>query len=144
MIPTCTVTERNRISLLIAEACETPTVAILRSKEFIINHLLSKTFGLTSGFYCGHHGDIFAFYSLYTVLIMASSFHGPPARLHNFVITCKRCKENIAAPVQTMPDTWIMAKCPLCHEKRRYLPAEIFRGRLSFDFEAWSRKAGRV
>jgi hypothetical protein len=66
---------------------------------------------------------------------MASSFHGPPARLHNFVITCKRCKENIAAPVQTMPDTWIIATCPLCHEKRRYLPAEIFRGRLSFDFE---------
>jgi hypothetical protein len=32
-----------------------------------------------------------------------------------------------------MPDAWIIAECPLCHERRRYLPAEIFRGRLSGD-----------
>jgi hypothetical protein len=30
-----------------------------------------------------------------------------------------------------MPDSWIIAECPLCGEKRRYLPADIFRGRLS-------------
>jgi hypothetical protein len=39
--------------------------------------------------------------------------------------------ENIAAPVQTMPSSWIIASCPLCEEKRRYLPTEIFLGRLS-------------
>lgn len=33
--------------------------------------------------------------------------------------------------VQTMPDTWIVAECPLCGERRRYLPTDIFRGRLS-------------
>jgi hypothetical protein len=70
-------------------------------------------------------------------------FQGPPERIHNFVITCKRYKENIAAPIQTMPDTWITHTCPLCAERRRYLPAEIFRGRLSFDFEQWVQKAGR-
>jgi hypothetical protein len=74
---------------------------------------------------------------------MATSFHGPPVRLHDFVITCKRCKKNIAAPIQTMPDTWIIAQCPLCGEKRRYLPAEIFKGRLSGDFETWVHQRGR-
>ena len=33
----------------------------------------------------------------------------------------------------TLPDSWIVAVCPLCGEKRRYLPAYIFRGRLSHD-----------
>ena len=26
-----------------------------------------------------------------------------------------------------MPDSWIAAQCPLCGEKRNYLPSEIFR-----------------
>ena len=38
--------------------------------------------------------------------------------------------ENIPAPVETLPDDWIIAACPLCGQKRRYLPAEIFQGRL--------------
>jgi hypothetical protein len=59
-------------------------------------------------------------------------FQGPASRICNFVITCKRCRENIAAPVETMPDGWIIHTCPLCGERRRYLPAEIFKGRLSY------------
>jgi hypothetical protein len=31
-----------------------------------------------------------------------------------------------------MPDYWIAARCPLCGEKRSYLPSEIFRGNLSY------------
>lgn len=50
--------------------------------------------------------------------------------LYPFVIACKRCHENIPAPVETLPDDWIIAEC-LCSEKRRHLPAEIFRGKLS-------------
>ncbi|WP_058186189.1 hypothetical protein [Terracidiphilus gabretensis] len=49
----------------------------------------------------------------------------------DFTIRCKGCNENINAPVGTMPSSWIIAACPLCQEKRRYLPTEIFRGRLS-------------
>jgi hypothetical protein len=30
-----------------------------------------------------------------------------------------------------MPDTWIIAACPICGSKYRYLPADLFRGRLS-------------
>jgi hypothetical protein len=63
-------------------------------------------------------------------------FHGPTSGIHPFVILCKGCEQNIPAPVQTMPDTWIVAVCPRCGEKRRYLPADIFRGRLSHDLLA--------
>jgi hypothetical protein len=56
-----------------------------------------------------------------------------PQILHcDFTISCKRCGENIPAPVATMPDSWITAQCPLCGEKRSYLPSEIFRGKLSY------------
>jgi hypothetical protein len=52
--------------------------------------------------------------------------------------------ESIAAPVETLPDSWIIAPCPLCKEERRYFPAEIFRGRLSWGDEQAVRRAGRV
>jgi hypothetical protein len=32
-----------------------------------------------------------------------------------------------------LPDSWIVANCSLCGEKRRYLPVDIFQGRLSHD-----------
>lgn len=60
-------------------------------------------------------------------------FHGPTFGIHSFVIVCKGCQQNVPAPVQTLPDSWIVAECPLCGEKRRYLPADIFKGRLSHD-----------
>ena len=58
-------------------------------------------------------------------------FNLPTSGKYPFVIVCKACKENIPAPVMTMPDAWIIADCPLCKVKRRYLAAEIFEGRLS-------------
>jgi hypothetical protein len=59
----------------------------------------------------------------------------PQSRHCDFIIACKGCGENIPAPVGTMPDTWIIADCPLCGAKRRYLPTDIFQGRLSFHLE---------
>ena len=58
-------------------------------------------------------------------------FQGPPIE-RNIVIRCKGCGENIPAPVETVPAQPIAAKCPLCGEHRRYLPAEVFQGRLSY------------
>ena len=58
-------------------------------------------------------------------------FQVPSSAFSDFVVTCKGCRENIAAMIQTMPDDWIIETCPLCGERRRYLPQEIFRGRLS-------------
>ena len=60
-------------------------------------------------------------------------FHGPTSGIHPFVIICKGCRQNVPAPVQTLPDSWIVAECPLCGEKRRYLPMDIFQGRLSHE-----------
>ena len=50
------------------------------------------------------------------------------SHLCDHTVSCKGCGENIPAPVDTLPDTWIIAECPLCGVKRRYLPADIFRG----------------
>ena len=47
------------------------------------------------------------------------------------VLQCKGCGENIPAPVETMPSQPVAARCPLCHEHRRYLPSEVFLGRPS-------------
>lgn len=58
-------------------------------------------------------------------------FQGPTTRCA-FVVCCKGCKENIPAPVETLPSSWIAAKCPLCGEHRQYLPTEIFQGRVSY------------
>jgi len=67
-----------------------------------------------------------------------------PARVHDFVVCCKSCEENIAAPVETLPASWIVAHCPLCGENRRYLPNEVFRERLSWKLmKKAARSVGR-
>ena len=70
---------------------------------------------------------IFAFYSPTVKCV----FNLPESRVCDFTVHCKKCGENIPAPVGTMPDSWIVARCPLCREIRHYLPSEIFRGKLS-------------
>jgi hypothetical protein len=60
-----------------------------------------------------------------------SMFHGPTSTVNPFVVTCKGCHQNIPAPVETLPSSWIIAACPLCKQRRRYLPTEIFQGKLS-------------
>ena len=70
--------------------------------------------------------NTFAFYSP----ILVFMFPGPE-NSKRVVVQCKGCGENIPAPVETMPSQPVAAKCPLCHEHRRYLPSEVFLGRLS-------------
>jgi hypothetical protein len=41
-----------------------------------------------------------------------------------------------------MPDDWIIEICPFCKETRRYLPQEIFRGRLSHKYAALRVRRG--
>ena len=71
---------------------------------------------------------IFAFY----FPILALLFNLPQTRHCDFTIHCKKCGKNIPVLVGTMPDSWIAAECPLCREKRSYLPSEIFKGKLSY------------
>jgi hypothetical protein len=61
-------------------------------------------------------------------------FQGPNSAFHDFVITCRGCRESIIARIRTMPDGWIIETCPFCLETRRYLRAEIFRGRISYRY----------
>ncbi len=58
-------------------------------------------------------------------------FQGPSSQ-RAFVVRCKRCGENVPAMVETLPASWIAVKCPLCSEHRRYLPTEVFQGRVSY------------
>lgn len=58
-------------------------------------------------------------------------FQGPASQ-QAFVIRCKGCGQNIPAMVKTLPASWIAVKCPLCGEHRRYLPSEVFHGRVSY------------
>lgn len=60
-------------------------------------------------------------------------FHSPSSAIHPFIVAYKGCHQNIPAPVKTMPGSWIVAECPLCGTKRRYLPTEIFMGRVSHE-----------
>ncbi len=74
-------------------------------------------------FICGYYRLFFA----YTVL----TFNLPAARMCDFTIRCKGCGGSVPALVETVPASWIVIACPLCGEKRRYLPPDVFRGRLS-------------
>ena len=64
----------------------------------------------------------------YTVRV----FNLPQSRPCDYTIRCKGCGENVPAPVETLPSSWIIASCPLCSAARYYLPSDIFRGRLSY------------
>lgn len=75
--------------------------------------------------------EVFHLHIRFLFAYPARMFLPPSLPVYDFIVECKGCRENIPAPVQTMPGTWIIAECPLCHEKRRYLPVEISRGRLS-------------
>ena len=82
--------------------------------------------------------DMFVFCSP----ILSLVFGPPMSCLYPFVIVCKGCHKNVPAPIETLPDTWIVPACPLCGEQRRYLPIDIFQGRLSHDFLVKTRGRG--
>jgi hypothetical protein len=55
-------------------------------------------------------------------------FQGPPAR-KLFVVTCKRCRRDVPAGLKEFPFQSIVLECPLCGERRQYMPSEVFLGR---------------
>ena len=55
-------------------------------------------------------------------------FQGPTNR-KNFVVTCKLCRRDIPTGLAQFPFQSIVVDCPLCGERRRYLPSEIFLGK---------------
>jgi RNase P subunit RPR2 len=50
-------------------------------------------------------------------------------RPNTFVVRCKLCHRNVPAAVETFPfNRNIVVACPLCGERRRYRPSEVFLG----------------
>jgi hypothetical protein len=47
-----------------------------------------------------------------------------------FVVTCKRCRRDVPSGVKEFPFQPIVVSCPLCGELRRYLPSEVFLGKV--------------
>jgi hypothetical protein len=56
-------------------------------------------------------------------------FQGPSVR-KTFVVACKKCRRDVPTGVAEFPFQSIIVECPLCEEKRRYLPSEVFLGRV--------------
>ena len=56
-------------------------------------------------------------------------FQGPSTR-KTFVVACKKCRRDVPTGVAEFPFKSIIVECALCGEKRRYLPSEIFLGRI--------------
>jgi len=53
-----------------------------------------------------------------------------PSTRKTFVVVCKKCRRDIPTGVVEFPFQSIIVECALCGEKRRYLPSEIFLGRV--------------
>ncbi|HEY6849617.1 MAG TPA: hypothetical protein VI320_25880 [Terracidiphilus sp.] len=69
-------------------------------------------------------------FPLYPPIISACSTYATPGP----AITpsaARDAERQFLPPFEALPDTWIIADNPLCGSKYRYLPAGIFRGRLS-------------
>ena len=56
-------------------------------------------------------------------------FQGPANR-KLFVVTCKRCRRDIPTGMTEFPFQSITVVCCLCGEMRRYLPSELFLGKV--------------
>lgn len=69
-------------------------------------------------------------------------FQGPSAR-KTFVVACKKCRRDVPTGVAEFPFQSIIVECPLCGEKRRYLPSEIFLGRVD-QLVSRQKRAGAI
>jgi hypothetical protein len=69
---------------------------------------------------CGHIRFIFAYNALMGFGIQERKL---------FVVECKRCRRNVSAGVQEFPFRSIVVCCPLCGERRQYLPSDVYLGR---------------
>lgn len=60
----------------------------------------------------------------------AALFQGSNSR-QVFVVKCKGCGENVPTGRVDFSFKSTIVACPLCHDTRRYLPSEVFKGRVS-------------
>jgi hypothetical protein len=72
-----------------------------------------------------HSANMIRFSFAYTLTM----FQGASLR-KTFVVACKKCRRDVPTGVSEFPFQSIVIECPLCGEKRRYLPSEISLGRV--------------
>jgi endogenous inhibitor of DNA gyrase (YacG/DUF329 family) len=60
-----------------------------------------------------------------------------------FVVECKRCRRDVPARVTEFPFQPIVVPCPLCGDRRHYLPAEVFLGRSHYLVTRLEHRKGR-
>jgi len=53
------------------------------------------------------------------------AFFTPDRGRKQFVVQCKGCRRNVPAGVAEQPNVYIAVSCPLCRERRYYLPTEV-------------------
>jgi RNase P subunit RPR2 len=68
-------------------------------------------------------------------------FQGPSTR-KIFLVACKKCRRDVPTGVAEFPFQSIIVECTLCGEKRRYLPSEIFLGRIDQKVTRQKRPGG--
>ena len=59
---------------------------------------------------------------------MAWGISGDAVKPKLWVVACKKCRRHIPACVDSFPTGNIRVDCPLCDEKRRYRPTEVYLG----------------
>jgi hypothetical protein len=70
--------------------------------------------------------QIFVFYS---PILVSMAFGFPSVARRQFAVTCKLCRRDVPAGVDSFPFQSLISSCPLCGEQRRYLPSEVFLGK---------------
>jgi hypothetical protein len=60
-------------------------------------------------------------------------FQAPEERNWDYDGLLQAVRADIPAPVETMPNQYFVALCPLCGSRWNYLPTELFQGRPSYE-----------
>lgn len=55
------------------------------------------------------------------------------------VVRCKHCEKNIPVPCEGLPPQPVLVHCPLCTERRFYLPSEVFFGAPAYEITKLQR-----
>jgi hypothetical protein len=56
-----------------------------------------------------------------------------PTLIKTSVVAYKRCARILPSRTDGVPSQPVIVRCPICDEKRHYLPAEVFEGSPSYE-----------
>jgi hypothetical protein len=74
--------------------------------------------------------------------IPCMAFFIPERGRKQFVVQCKGCMRDVPAGVTEQPKVYIAVSCPLCRERRYYLPTEVGLGFLHHEYRKITRTGG--